>query len=175
MAKLNEEVFHVDDLAALWQIKDKNTLHTTLKRYNQQKLLFRIYRGLYSIKPINKVNPFLLGVKALHAYAYISAETVISISGIITQDIRSITLISNKSKRFNIGEYDFYSRKLSERFLYNPAGIEIVNGVKTASLERAIADLLYYNPKYFFDADSNISWKKVKAIQAEVGYPIRTK
>jgi hypothetical protein len=36
--------------------------------------------------------------------------------------------------------------------LYQSLDIKNVNGVKTASTERAIADLLYFNPKMYFDA-----------------------
>ena len=85
LAKLGEIIFHAKDLANLWQIKNPNTLYTSLKRYNQQRLLFRIYKGFYSIKPINQLDPFLLGIKAMHKFCYISAETILEKAGIIQQ------------------------------------------------------------------------------------------
>jgi hypothetical protein len=36
--------------------------------------------------------------------------------------------------------------------------------------ERAVADLLYYNPKAYFDAPLN--WKKIQRIQKKIGYPL---
>lgn len=170
IAVLNEAIFHIDDLANLWGIKNENTLHTTLKRYVKQGLLFRIYRGFYSIKPVDKLDPYLLGLKAIYGHGYISTETVLISSGIIQQSIGEITLISSKSIRFSIGGNNYRSRMLADKYLYNPAGIKEKNGIKIASMERAIADLLYFNPKTYFDAGNLINWKKVKKIQKEIGY-----
>jgi hypothetical protein len=39
-----------------------------------------------------------------------------------------------------------------------------------ANIERAVADLLYFNSNYYFDNKKRIDWKKVKKIQKEVGY-----
>ena len=100
LAKMNEEVFHSSDLANIWQIKEKNTLHTTLKRYCQKELLYRIFKGFYSLKPVDELDPLFLGVKALHEYCYISTETILMKEGLIQQNISGITLVSSKSKRF---------------------------------------------------------------------------
>lgn len=170
LAQMNESVFHARDLANLWQIKNKNTLHTTLKRYTQNGLLFRIYKGFYAIGDIRKINPFLLGIKALNDFAYVSAETVLVESGIISQKLSAITLISSKSKKFSIGENFYQSRKLSDKYLFNTSGINLENGFYKAGAERAIADLLYFNPHYFFDGKNLIDWKKVRKIQKEIGY-----
>ena len=85
IAKLNEKVFHIDDLARIWQISSANTLRVTIHRYVKKGLLFRIYRGFYSIVPFEKLAPFFLGVKALHQFAYISTESVLAEAGIIIQ------------------------------------------------------------------------------------------
>ncbi|MEA2064811.1 MAG: hypothetical protein U9O66_00750 [Patescibacteria group bacterium] len=172
IARLGNVIFHTKDLANLWQIKDANTLYTTLTRYNKQRLLFRIHKGFYSIKPINQLDPLLLGTKALHSFSYVSAETVLAEQGIIFQSSNKITLISAKSKKFRIGDNNYYSRKLSDRFLFNSVGIKNNNGVKIASIERAVADLLYFNSKAYFDNSKKINWKKVKKIQKEIGYPL---
>ena len=172
LARMGIFVFHAGDLANLWKIRNRNTLYTTLKRYVKGGLLHRIYKGLYSLKPIEQIDPFLLGVKALHKYAYISAETILAQAGIIQQIIGQITLVSSQSKRFSIGENHYYSRKLADRFLYNPIGINEEQGVKKAAAERAVADLLYFNPHAHFDAEKFINWSKVKNIQREIGYPL---
>jgi len=52
-----------------------------------------------------------------------------------------------------------------------PAGIVHQNGVFTADTERAVADMLYFNPKYHFDVPESIDFDKVRLIQKEVGYP----
>jgi hypothetical protein len=83
-----------------------------------------------------------------------------------------ITLISPVSKKFSINNYSYRSRKLSDRFLFNNTGINEINNVLTADTERAAADILYFNPKFYFDAPKLINWKRVRKIQKEVGYPL---
>ncbi|MEK7560762.1 MAG: hypothetical protein AAB539_02285 [Patescibacteria group bacterium] len=173
IARLGDIVFHTDDLANLWGITNKNTLYTTIKRYVARGLLFRIHKGFYSIKKPTDIDPLLLGVKALHRYAYVSTETVLRAQGIIQQHLPSITLISNEAKHFRVAGYSYYSRKLPDQFLYQPSGIiTAANGVRTATTERAVADLLYFNAHAYFDTEKLIDWKKVRAIQKEAGYPI---
>lgn len=168
LARLGEQVFHIDDLANLWSIDNKNTLYTTLKRYVKTGLIFRIYKGLYSIKPIDKTDQYLLGVKALHKFAYISAETIFSNEGIILQDVKYITIISSESKKFSINSINYRSRQLDDRFLFNDNGIYVKNGVNTAITERAVADILYFQPDFYFDNSNKIDWNKVKKIQKDV-------
>ena len=96
IAVLGEEIFHVDDLANLWGIENANTLHTTLKRYVNRGLLFRVYRGFYAIKPIEKLDPYLLGIKALHNYAYVSTETVLVNAGVMQQALSKLPLVCSK-------------------------------------------------------------------------------
>ncbi|MFC1678209.1 hypothetical protein ACFLZ9_00550 [Patescibacteria group bacterium] len=170
LQRMGEAVFHVSDLANIWEISSKNTLHTTLKRYTKQGLLSRVYRGLYSILPIDKIDPYLLGVKAMHEYCYISAETVLEQEGIIMQATNYITLINSRSKKFSIGNNNYYSRQLSDKYLFQNEGIEKKNGINIATTERAVADLLYFNPRAYFDAAKKINWKEVKRIQKKIGY-----
>ncbi|EKD31938.1 MAG: hypothetical protein ACD_77C00209G0001, partial [uncultured bacterium] len=140
LAREDCPVFHTKDLARLWGIRNENTLYTNLKRYTKQGLIFRIYKGLYSILPPEKLDPLLLGVKALHGYAYISTETILVQEGVITQTIYNYTLISQHSRHFQIGHYEFKSRKLKDEYLYNPVGIFEEDGILKATLERAVAD-----------------------------------
>jgi predicted transcriptional regulator of viral defense system len=175
LAQAGERVFHARDLANLWRIEDNNTLHTTLKRYVQRGLLFRVYKGLYSIIPPNQLDPLLLGAKALHEYAYVSTETVLIEAGIIQQSIDWITLISSKSKKFSVAGNNYWSRRLADKYLFNPAGIEKKEGTSVASVERAAADLLYFNPKAYLDGLRLVDWKKVRKLQKEIGYPLASK
>lgn len=173
LAKLGEVLFHTGDLANLWSITNINTLYTTIKRYVKQGLLFRIHKGFYSLKPAHEIDPLLVGVKALHGYAYVSTETILREQGIIQQEISAITLVSEKSLRFSVAGVAYYSRKLPDRFLYQQKGVVMQeSGVRKAGAERAIADLLYFNPRAYFDAERLIDWKRVRALQKELGYPV---
>jgi predicted transcriptional regulator of viral defense system len=171
LAQAGERVFHARDLANLWQIKDNNNLYTTLKRYVQRGLLFRVHKGLYSLVPVQEIDPRLLGLKVIHEYAYVSTETVLIETGIIQQNIDWITLVSSKSKKFSQGKSNYWSRQLADKFLFNPVGIIERDNIFIATPERAVADLLYFNPKAYLDGVHLVDWKKVKRIQKEVGYP----
>lgn len=175
IALLDEVVFHTKDLANLWNIKNKNTLYQTLSRYEKNGLLYRIYNSLYSISDIKNIDPYLLGVKALHFHSYISCESILYDNGIINQKPREITLVSNLSKRFKIRDFKFRSRRLQDKFLFNNTGIQIINGVQMASIERAILDMIYFSPKKYLDAyNSNlIDWDKVRELSLEIGYNIK--
>lgn len=171
LSQMGEQVFHVDDLQKIWNIKEKNTLHTTLKRYVDKGILYRIYRGLYSLIPPEQIDSWLLGAKAIHGFCYVSTETVLARAGIIQQDIQYITLVSSQSSKFRINGYDFYSRQLKDRYLFQDAGIHFEDGVRVASPARAVADMLYYDPKYFFDNQDRINRPAVRQIQKLIGYP----
>ena len=172
LARLGLVIVHASNLANLWRIKNSNTLYTTLRRYAQKGLLFRIYKGMYALKPIDELDPRMLGVKALHRFAYVTAETVLAQHGVILQELSAITLVSSVSRRFSIGSNHYVCRKLKERFLYNPEGIDLDNGVKTATLARAVADILYFNPRAYFDSARFIDWQLVRQVQSAVGYPL---
>lgn len=172
IARLSELVFHAQDLASLWQIKNPGALHMLLSRYVKKGLLFRIYKGFYSIKPIEQIDPVMLGLKALHGFAYVSTETVLVQAGIIQQNIHGTTFVSARSKKFSIGDNHYYSRKLKDSYLFQSAGIIDERGIKTATTERAVADLLYFNSKAYFDGEKLIDWKKIKQLQKEIGYPL---
>ena len=161
-------IFHTDDLARIWKINQRRTLVITLKRYVDNGLLFRLYRGLYSLKPIAELDPLLVGAAAINNYSYVSCETVLAKHGVIFQDLNYFTFVSERSKRLTIEPYNYYCRQLKEDFLYNDYGVNKNNILNEASLERAVADILYFNPDYYFDNPAPINWKKVKEIQKNV-------
>jgi predicted transcriptional regulator of viral defense system len=168
IARLGLQVFHIDDLARIWGINNRNTLSTNLKRYVERGLLYRLYRGLYSIKPIEELEPLTLGSQAIHSYCYLSGETILAKEGIIFQQLAYFIFMGEKTKRFKIGDYQYYCRQLKDEFLYNDTGIDKTGKFNLASPERAVADILYFNPKYHFDNPDAINWDEVKRIQAVV-------
>lgn len=166
----NEKIFHTSDLGNLWLVKNKNTLYTLLKRYTQSGILKRIYKGLYSLVPIEELDPFLIGAKAIHRYCYISTETILYREAYISQKPNAYTFVSEKSLHFQIGEHSYRSRQLNPQYLFNPDGIVRTDEIFMATPERAIADMLYFNPFFYFD--KKIDWKKIRAVQKKVGYPL---
>jgi len=167
LLQASTKLFHTQDLALLWGISNRNTLYTQIKRYVQKGLLHQIHKGFYSSVPVNQINPVLLGIGYLHNYAYLSTESILADNGVIFQQSPYITLVSTVSRKFSIVDYQYLVRKLRSKFLFNPLGLIFQNGYYQATLERAIADLLYYFPAKQFD-NRMINWAKVKAIQKGV-------
>ncbi|MBD3244447.1 MAG: hypothetical protein GF335_00450 [Candidatus Moranbacteria bacterium] len=172
LLKVKKQLFHIDELASLWSIDDDNLLRVTLSRYVKKGILNRVYRGFYVVQDLENIDPVKLGQKSYHAYCYLSTESVLVTEGLISQKINYITLIGSRPKRFKIGSNSYYVRQLKNEFLYNDIGIDQKNGIFLASRERAVADLLYFNPNYYLDGmNSNlIDWNKVKDIQQQIGY-----
>lgn len=165
-----EVIFHTSDLATLWNIQNQNTLHTTISRYVRAGILHAIYRGLYSILPPKNIDPIVLGAKALHSYCYLSTESILFGAGFISHAISAHTFVNKASRQFALFGHAFKSRRLDSRFLYNPTGIKKDGSIKVATIERAICDMLYFNPHFHFDRP--IAWGEIKAMQQEIGYPL---
>ena len=170
LIKLDRKIYHTNDLALLWDITNKNTLYTTIKRYVQKGVLIPIYKGLYTTVPLSQLDPLELGKAIIHKYAYLSTESVLAQAGVIAQTIYSYTFVSDTPKKVSIGTMSFLFRQLKQDYLYNPVGIINDHGVFVATPERAAADMLYFNPKYYFDVPESIDLEKVRIIQKEIGY-----
>jgi hypothetical protein len=171
LIKSDRNVYHSNDLAILWGISNKNTLYTTIKRYVQKGTLIPIYKGLYATVPITELDPLELGRAVIHRYTYLTTESVLAQDGIISQATYAYTFVSSLSRKIAVGDFSFVFRKLKDEFLFNPTGITNKNGNFVATTERAVADMLYFNPKYHFDFSESIDFKKVKQMQKEIGYP----
>jgi len=170
LLKEKNTLFHTQDLAVLWGITNRNTLYTTIKRYVEKGIFAPIYKGFYTTVDLDQLDPVSLGIRALHGYAYLSTETVLGRAGVIFQLSSQITLVSSLSKIISIGDQSYRVRSMRDEFLYNNLEISMENGIPIASPERAMADLLYFNPHYYFDNWKALDIKKVRSIQKEVGY-----
>jgi hypothetical protein len=171
LIKSDRNIYHSNDLAILWDISNKNTLYTTIKRYVQKGVLIPIYKGLYSTVPITELDPLELGRAVIHQYTYLTTESVLAQAGVISQATYAYTFVSRLSKKVTVGPMSFLFRKLKDDYLYNPTGIGNQDGNFVATKERAVADMLYFNPRYHFDLVESIDFEKVRRIQKEIGYP----
>ena len=171
LIQFDRKLFHTNDLAVLWGINNRHNLYMTITRYMDKGVLFPVFKGLYATVPVPSLDPLELGAAIIHRYTYLSTESVLSQAGIITQRVFDYTFVADRSRRVTVGQWSFRFRKLKDDFLYHPAGIGSQDGIFIASIERAVADLLYFNPKYTFDIPENIDFDKVRSIQKEIGYP----
>lgn len=170
LIKLDRRLYHTNDLGVLWSTANKNTLYTTISRYVQKGILIPVYKGLYATVPLDQIDPYELGVAIIHRFAYVSCESVLAREGIIAQTTYAHTFVCDVSKKVTTGSRAFVYRKLKDEFLHNPAGITSQGSTEVASLERAVADMLYFNPRYHLDGANRVDWGKVKQMQKEVGY-----
>lgn len=165
LLKLDEKLFHTADLGLIWGIENKNTLYTTIKRYVKKGILIPIHKGFYATVPLAKINPLKLALGYLHQFAYLSCESVLIREGVIFQQENYYTLVSSVSQKFSLAGHSFLIRKMKDEFLYNDAGIVEKDKLKIASLERAVFDMIYFNPHFYFDNPKKINWRRVKEIK----------
>lgn len=151
LLKSDRKLFHTQDLAVLWGITNRNTLYTTIKRYCQKGVLIPIFKGLYSTVPLVEISKFALGSALIHRYCYLSCETVLASEGVINQGIEAITFVSSVSLKVKLGDTQYLYRKMQPDILFNSIGIEKKDGYFIATKDRAISDMLYFDPKYYFD------------------------
>lgn len=163
-----KNVFTTRDLAVLWDIQDKNTLWTTIKRYVADAKLYRIKKGVYSKLPLNKLNNYEVACTLCGSLSYITLETVLSQAGAIFQNITPIILAGQKSKAINFGDKIIKCKQMKPEYLVNRAGIRDMETFSEATPERALADLLYYKPKYYLDNPLAVDQKKTQEIQKEI-------
>jgi len=168
LLKQNRHLFHTRDLRILWQLDNPETLRRTISRYIKKGTLIPIYRGFYSTLPLEKIDQLELGATAIHEYSYVSTETVLVQNGIIFQNILAYTFCSTKTKSIHIGDNTYKSRQLKDTYLYNKTGIIDKGNYQIACPERAIADMLYFNPKYYFDAKDQMNQDLFQTIRKEV-------
>ncbi len=151
-------------------MRNRQTLYQTISRYVKKGVLFPIYKGLYATIPVNDLNPLDLGPAIIHRFTYLSTETILAQGGVISQSIYDFTYIANISKRVSVGQWTFRYRQMKEDYLFNPTGIESSSSRLFATLERAAADMLYYEPNYYFDSPEMLDLDKMEEIQEKVGY-----
>lgn len=165
LLRTDRYLFHTQDLALLWGIREANTLYTTIKRYVKKGILHRIHKGFYSTVPPERINPVRLGLKALHRFAYLSTESILQTKGALHQELHYITLVSDISKKFDLLGNAYRVRKMSPYILHDHEGILRDKDVYKATPERALADLLYFHPNYYLDSPKGIDMERVRELQ----------
>ena len=151
LLRSNQHLFHTQDLALLWGVKNRNTLYTTIKRYARKGILIPVIKGLYSTLPLAQIDKYALGTALIHRFCYVSCETVLANTGVINQDIVPITLVSSISLKIKFQGNFYIYRKLKPALLFNATGIEKKDGYFIADKDRATNDMLYFNPRYYLD------------------------
>lgn len=170
LIKSGQTLFRTNDLALLWRITNRNTLYTAIQRAINQGVLSPIQKGLYTTQALDQVNPFTIGSKLVHEYTYLSTETILVQNGIIFQSIPQLTYVTSRSYQLRVLDTDYRFRQMKPQLLHNRSGVTQQEWGFVASTERAVADMLYYNPAFHFDNPTAINWDEVKRIREQVHY-----
>jgi len=170
LLKSTSNTFSLRDLGVLWGVSNDKTLATTVYRYAKKGFLYRLRKGVYSKIPLNNLNYKEIGCAIFSKGSYLSMESVLAMRGVIGQSVQDYTFVGELSQRVKIEKKSYLCRKMSPQYLLNRAGIVESSNYSEALLERAVADVLYYSPKYYFDNEKPINWDKVKKIKSLVGY-----
>lgn len=149
------------DLALIWEEKNRNNLNAKTAYYVKKKLLTRLTRGIF-VKDKN-YNPKELANK-IYTPSYISFETVLRESGMIFQHYDTIFAASKWPKTVTIDQYSFTYRKLKDRVIFSPTGIDNKDNYSIATPERAFLDTIYLFPDYYFDNLKSVNWDKCMEI-----------
>jgi len=141
-------VFTYDFLQDILWIGNKNTLKGIVKSLLKSKVLVAIhpwYRGLPGFDQYEFASK-------LKSPSYITCETVLQQEAVIFQDYSSeCTLVWTNTVTVDIEDYQYRFRKMKLEILLDPLGVHKTQAKQIASKERAICDMLYYVPNYYFD------------------------
>jgi hypothetical protein len=155
--KAKQTVFKAKEIALFWDENNSDQLKSSLKYYVDKGDLKRIRRGIYAKA---EYNPYEAAIK-IYSPSYISFETVLRREGVIFQHYETIFVAGYLSREIKLqsGQKIIY-RKMKKSLLLANGGVREEDGYFIAGKERAFLDMLYINPKYYFDNLSSIDWKK---------------
>jgi hypothetical protein len=144
----NRTVFRLKDIAMLTGETNFLSLNKKLNYYVKTGKLQNPRKGIYT-KP--GYNPEEMAC-TLFTPSYISLEYVLQKAGVLFQFDSRISVVCNLSRSVELENQTYLFRKIKGELLINTFGIiRKDNQINIASSERAFLDLLYMNPKYYFD------------------------
>lgn len=146
-----QTVFDLKDLAFLLQDDNYNNLKSKIAYYVQQWYLTRLRKGIFVRDRFDLKE---LACK-LYTPSYISFETVLYDANIIFQYTKTIYVASYLSRTIDIIHksisYRICYRKLKDDILFDDQGIIRTQYYTIASPDRAITDMRYLQPNFYFD------------------------
>jgi hypothetical protein len=168
LSQFNKKIFRTDELKLIWGINSSSNFSTIIYRFKKAKILFRIIRGLYSTASISSLNKYELATAVAGSYSYISTESVLFDNGIIMQSPEYITVVGLRNREYDFDNIKIKVRTLSPKYLHNRLGVSIANGYCVATSSRAVADILHYNPNYYFDNLFSVSKTEMNKFIKEI-------
>jgi len=156
-----QTVFTLRDLALLWNETNTDRLKSKVNYYVKNKDLISLRRGIYC--KTEEYDRYECGSR-IYVPAYISLHTVLLTEGVIFQYQSAITLVSYLSRSITIAGQEYVYRRLKPPILCCNHGVINKTGYSIAGKERALLDMLYLFPDFYFDNLSAIDWEYCRKI-----------
>ncbi len=156
-----QTIFTLDDLSVIWGQQKRTDTSASAKQYARTGQLVRLHRGVYAL-PHKALSPQQIAGK-LVAPSYLTGESILRKSGASFQFSPTVTSAALTSRQIELGETPTTYRysQLEPAIFYHPLGVE----KGEASLERAVADLVYLTGgRYRFEDLSAVNWDKLAQI-----------
>jgi len=141
-------VFRLKDIALLTGETNFLSLNKKLNYHVKTGKLQNPRKGIYTK---SGYNPEEMAC-TIFAPSYISLEYVLQKAGVLFRYDSRISIVCNLSRSIELENQTYFFRKIKGELLVNTEGIiRKENQINIATPERAFLDLLYLNPKYYFD------------------------
>ena len=158
LLRSTKTVFSIQDAALLWGEDKEKTISGRLNKYARSGKLIKVRRGIYA-KDKN-YDRFEFATR-IYTPAYISFETVLTRAGINFQYYGNIFVATYVNRDIEADGQKITCVRMKDYVLRNIAGIEHLNGIATATKERAFLDRIYTTRQYHFDNLHPLDWDKV--------------
>jgi len=151
-------VFTLNDLGIIWGQKNRSTTRQSARDYTSRGELVRLRQGVYALPDVLP-DDFKLANKLL-APSYVTGQSILAASGLSFQYADTIFSVALYHRSFHVQAKTFMYSQVKAAVLYNPRGLEAMNGVAQAGPERAIADLIYLSKgRFAFERIGGIDWE----------------
>jgi len=150
-------VFSSKSMSLMLNTKRDMSLTKRLNYYVKKGFLLNPRKGIYTKR---KFNPEELAGQVF-VPSYLSLEYVLQKAGIIFQYDSAITSVSYLSREIEMAGQTYRYRQIKDDILYNTEGIVNSDNINIAIPERAILDMMYLSPEFYFDNLTGVSKKLI--------------
>lgn len=155
--QFEKTIYTINELGLVWKITNRDVLRNKVFYWVKNHKLNRIKRGVYAL--INQFDKLELAGK-LQSPSYVSLATVLQKNGVVFQYDLMITSVAQVNRSYKVDEIDYNYRKIKDAVLFNDKGLIRKTAYTIASKERALLDMMYLTPKFYFDNLTGIDWEK---------------
>jgi len=134
-----KSVFSARDLKQIWGIEG-NTFQKTVQRMTKKELIYRLARGVYSLK--EDFNRYEL-VNTVITPSYVSLNSALVKADVAFQYLTAVNAIATYTHKRKVGGLLLRYYKIKDEIFYDDRGVYERKGYTIAGPERAICDAFY--------------------------------